>query len=108
MRSMRYFLFIFLACSVAVGETPKPVQHPRTFVIGLSPYLDASVKDEVYRNIVRLVVEGLPLDSKLVIFDAFNLKSVTQLNLPNARAFDSPKTRANQFAPAIRELKAFL
>jgi len=78
------------------------------FIIGISPFLDKSVKDEVYRGIVRLVVEDLPLNSALAIYDAFELKTVTQLSLPDARAFKSPKTRANQFAPAIRDLKLFL
>lgn len=82
-----------------------PATH---FVIGLSPFLNNTNKDEVYRSIVRLMVSDLPLDSTLAIYDAYNLKTVTQLALPNVQAFKSPKTRANQFAPAIRELKLFL
>ena len=78
------------------------------FIIGISPFLDKSVKDEVYRGIIRLVVEDLPLNSALAIYDAYELKTITQLSLPDARAFNSPKTRANQFAPAIRDLKFFL
>jgi hypothetical protein len=81
---------------------------PSRFIIGISPFLDKSVKDDVYRGIVRLVVEDLPLNSTLSIYDAFELKTITQFSLPDARAFDSPKTRANQFAPAIRDLKLFL
>src|ERR1041385_2343216 len=83
-------------------------ESPSRFIIGISPFLDKSVKDEVYRGIVRLVVEDLPLNSALAIYDAFELKTVTQFSLPDARAFNSPKTRANQFAPAIRDLKLFL
>lgn len=78
------------------------------FVIGLSPFLDRSVKDEVYRSLVRLLVEDLPLNSSLTLFDAFELKSITHVTVPNVRAFGSARTRANQFAPAIRELKQFL
>src|SRR5947208_7239500 len=81
---------------------------PAQFIIGISPFLDKSVKDEVYRGIVRLVVEDLPLNSELAIYDAFELKTITLFSLPDARAFNSPKTRANQFAPAIRDLKLFL
>ncbi len=83
-------------------------ESPSRFIIGISPFLDKSVKDEVYRGIVRLVVEDLPLNSTLAIYDAFELKTITQFSLPDARAFNSPKTRANQFAPAIRDLKLFL
>jgi hypothetical protein len=42
------------------------------------------------------------------MYDAFNLKTIAQVSLPNARVFSSPKTRANQFAPAIGDLKLFL
>jgi len=66
------------------------------------------VKDEIYRSIVRLVVEELPLNSTLTIYDAFELKTITQITVPSGRAFNSPKTRANQFATAIRDLKQFL
>jgi len=91
------------AVGQGVGSEP-----PSRFIIGISPFLDKSVKDEVYRGIVRLVVEDLPLNSALAIYDAFELKTITQLSLPDARAFSSPKTRANQCAPAIRDLKLFL
>lgn len=103
-----FLLPLMLTCHLASAAVPKESPPPATFVIGLSPFLDPAVKDEVYRNVVRLIVEGLPLDSKLAVFDAFNLRSVTQVTVPNVKVFDSPKTRANQFAPAIRELKAFL
>ncbi|MGD0015658.1 MAG: PAS domain-containing protein, partial [Bryobacteraceae bacterium] len=55
-----------------------------------------------------LVLEDLPLDGTLTVYDAFHLKSITQVTLPDVAAFKSPKTRANQFAPAIRDLKRFL
>jgi hypothetical protein len=104
----RVLLPLLLTGSLAGSAAPKISPPPTTFVIGISPFLEPAVKDEVYRNIVRLIVEGLPLDSKIAIFDAFNLRSVTQVTVPNLQVFDSPKTRANQFAPAIRELKSFL
>ncbi|HXU75698.1 MAG TPA: hypothetical protein VN794_03975, partial [Methylomirabilota bacterium] len=78
------------------------------YVVGISPFLDKSVKDVIYRGLVRLLVEDLPLNSKLRVYDAFELKSITELSVPNAEAFKSPKTRANQFAPAIRDVKLFL
>ncbi|HWW02950.1 MAG TPA: hypothetical protein VNZ64_24835 [Candidatus Acidoferrum sp.] len=90
------------------GQPGSIGQAGTDFVIGISPYLDKSVKDEVYRSLVRLLVEDLPLNSSLAVYDAFDLKSITHVTVPNARAFNSSKTRANQFAPAIRELKQFL
>jgi hypothetical protein len=106
---MRLCLFLLLlAFGSQAAETSRETRPPQSFVIGISPYLEKSAKDEVYRSVVRLLVEDLPLNSTVAIYDTFNLKSVAQVTLPNARAFDSPKTRANQFAPAIRDLKQFL
>jgi hypothetical protein len=81
---------------------------PTDFVIGISPFLDKSVKDEVYRNVVRLIAEDLPLNSTLGVYDAFHQRTITQLNLPDVKVFNSPNARANQFAGAIRDLKVFL
>jgi hypothetical protein len=44
----------------------------------------------------------------LEVYDAFNLKSITRVSIPNAKVFNSPKTRGNQFALAIGEIKQFL
>ncbi len=101
-------LSLLLASGLAAAERPPAAAQPQSFVIGISPYLERSVKDEVYRGIVRLMVEDLPLNSNLSIYDGFELKSITQLKLPNARAFTSAKTRANQFSSVMGELKRFL
>jgi hypothetical protein len=98
---------VFFASTVSSSDAPLP-QAGVHAVVGLSPFLDKSVKDEIYRSIVRLVVEDLPVNSTLAVYDAFELKTITRITLPDARAFSSPKTRANQFASAIRELKRFL
>jgi hypothetical protein len=79
-----------------------------TFVVGISPFLETTSKDPVYRGLVRLIVEDLPLGASLEVYDAYNLKSITRLSLPNAKVFNSPKTRANQFAPSIGDIKEFL
>jgi hypothetical protein len=106
---MRALLLILaLASTSKAVESIRELTHPQPFVIGISPFLDNSVKDEVYRSIVRLLVQDLPLNSSVAIYDAFRLRSITQVQLPNAHVFESPKTRANQFASAIRELKQFL
>ena len=76
--------------------------------MGISPFLQSSVKDTVFQGIVRLIVQGLPLNSKLEVYDAYNLKSITRLSVPGAKVFNSPKTRANQFASPIGEIREFL
>jgi hypothetical protein len=89
--------------SSAAGDSATGV-----FVVGISPFLDSTVKDAVYRGLVRLIVEDLPLDTRLEVYDAFNLKSITRLSIPEAKVFNSPKTRANQFASSIGEIRQFL
>jgi hypothetical protein len=102
------YALIFSSPDLGAAGQGTGSELPSRFIIGISPFLDKSVKDDVYRGIVRLVVEDLPLNSALAIYDAFELKTITQFSLPDSRAFNSPKTRANQFAPAIRDLKLFL
>ena len=77
-------------------------------MIGLSPFLDTSVKDTVYRRIIGLLLEDIPLDSSVSIYDAYNLHTIAQVQVPNVSAFRSAKTRANQFKDPIRKLKDFL
>jgi hypothetical protein len=106
---MRTILILLaLATTLRAAERPPEPARFQPFVIGISPFLDNAVKDEVYRTIVRLLVQDLPLNSSVTIYDAYHLQSITQVQLPNAHVFESPKTRANQFAPAIHALKQFL
>src|SRR6266481_4094168 len=108
MRTFLLAFFLSLGLALSGTETPKEVRPPQPFVIGISPYLPRSVKDDIYRSIIRLLVEDLPLKSSFEVYDAFDLKTIARVDLPNARVFESPKTRANQFGPAIRNLKLFL
>jgi hypothetical protein len=101
-------LCAFGISALNAAETAKDAAPPQTFIVGLSPFLEKGVKDDVYRSLVRLLVEDLPLNSTVAVYDAFELKTITQVSLPNVRAFNSPKTRANQFASAIRDVKEFL
>ncbi len=88
----------------AAGAAGEPVRY----VIGLSPFLTTAVKDAVYRKIVGLILEEAPLNSSVAIYDAFNVRTITQIELPNVAAFRSAKTRANQFKEPIRKIREFL
>jgi hypothetical protein len=80
----------------------------RQFVVGLSPYLDRSVKDDLFRRVVGFVLEELPLGASLRIYDAFELRTIAEIRVPNTLAFRSGRTRANQFGEPIRRLREFL
>jgi hypothetical protein len=111
MRAITSFFCLMLGlCSIqrmAAADVPATA-GPAPFVVGISPYLDASVKDSVYRSLVRLLVQDLPPNTKLEVYDAFNLKSITRAFIPNAKVFNSPKTRASQFASSIGDIREFL
>ncbi len=106
---MRLFLLMLGLCgALRAAEAPQKAIQPQTFVVGLSPFLDDAAKDDIYRSLVRLIVEAVPLNSTVSVYDAFNLKTIVQLHVPESHAFESAKTRANQFASPIRELREFL
>src|SRR4051812_45774934 len=108
MRGVLMALLLCLGEGLSASEPAKESLPSQSYIIGISPYLPRSAKDDVYRGIVRLLIEDLPLNSTVEIYDALDLKTITRVQLPNASAFQSPKTRANQFGPAIREVKLFL
>jgi len=78
------------------------------FVVGLSPFLDEQAGEVVYRHLVRFLLEEMPLNASLWIYDAYHLKTVALVEVPNQRAFQSGRTRANQFSSAVQSLRAFL
>jgi len=103
-----FFGFGFATRAASPETAAVPAKTSANFVAGISPFLDASAKDPVYRGLVRLIVNDLPLGAKFEVYDAYNLKSITRLSIPNSKVFNSPKTRANQFASAIGEIRRFL
>jgi hypothetical protein len=101
-------LFVFSLSGVAADKTAPSASLPNRYVIGISPFLENTVKDDVYRRIVSLLLEDVPLNSSMAVFDAWNIKTIAQVNIPEVRAFRSPKTRANQFKEQIHKIKDFL
>ncbi len=109
-RAGLYLMLMALGmCLRASDPVPSPSDpRPARYVIGLSPYLDRGVKDEVFRKIAGFVLEGMPVGSSLGIYDAYELRTVATLTIPNAKAFRSGRTRINQFREELNHLKRFL
>lgn len=97
-----------LLAAVEAAKTSSEEGAAVRYVIGLSPFLEDTVKDDLFRRTIGFILQDVPLNSSVVLYDAYNLKTITRLTVPDVRAFRSPKTRANQFAEPIRELKSFL
>jgi len=102
-----------LAAATEAGQSPNNVPAPGStraprYIIGLSPFLEDKLKDDVYRRIVGFLLEEVPLGGSLYLYDAYHVRTIAQVDVPNVRAFQSAKTRANQFKEPIRKLKEFL
>lgn len=109
MKTLSFVTLLLIAVLSCGASAPSRTNEGgKRMVIGISPFLEKGMKDGVYRGIVRLVVEELPLGTSLWIYDAYHLRTITQVEIPNVRAFQSSKTRANQFSRQIGELKEFL
>ncbi len=106
---MRAALLLALFCFTSFGaENPVPATKPARYIVGISPFLQDKEKDEVFRRVAGFLLEDAPLGSSLWLYDAFNIRTISQINIPEVRAFRSSKTRANQFKEQIGKLRAFL
>jgi hypothetical protein len=99
-------LLVLLAGDARAAD--EQAAAPQSYVLGISPFLERSVKDGLYRRVIAFVVEDMPMGSALRIYDAYDLQTIAQIQIPNLQPFKSAKTRANQFAEPIRSLKQFL
>ncbi len=110
-RTVLSVLFLVFICTVhpdARGGTAMMQARPAHYLIGLSPFLDKAAKNEVYRQIVRLVIQDLPLNSSLAVYDAYHLSTVAAIRVPDVHAFESSRTRVNQFKDALMATRRFL
>ena len=106
-----HFLLVLALLLAGAGCQPAaPANQSRhvRYIVGISPFLDERANDEVFRHLVRLLLEDMPLNSSLWLYDAYHVRTITQIEIPNVRAFESDRTRANQFAGPIQQLKSFL
>ncbi len=101
-------ILLCLAAAPSPAEASAATNRATRYVVGISPFLDNPVKDEVYRRIVGFLLEDVPLNSSLWLYDAYYLRTIAQIDIPNVRAFRSGKTRANQFKEQIGKLREFL
>ncbi len=94
---------------LADAGTAQPPSAPAVdWVVGLSPHLDRSVKDDVYRRVVGLLIQDIPGGGSLSIYDACHLTTITHVVIPTSHAFQNERTRVNQFQEPIRQLREFL
>jgi len=104
-------LLCALILTMGTGCKPEAVapaaQHVR-YIVGLSPFLDERAANESFRHLAHLLLEDLPLNSSLWLYDAYHVRTIAQIEIPPSRAFASSRTRANQFSEPLQKLKSFL
>jgi len=95
---------------LAAAEEPVAVPPPPggRWIVGISPFLEHDARDGVFRALGRFVLEGMPAGSRLGVYDAYHLKTVATVSIPEAKAFRSSRTRANQFSGELNRLRQFL
>lgn len=101
----------FLGCALLLfsfGSAAQDSNYVRSYVVGVSPFLEKPTKDLAYRKLITFVIEEMPLGSSLRVYDAYNLQTITEVTIPQVQAFKSSKTRANQLAGQIQKLRLFL
>lgn len=97
-----------MVARVLAAEAGDVSDAPARYIVGISPFLDKSVKDDVFRRLAGFILEDVPLGASVWLYDGYHLRTIAQLEVPDVRAFRSGKTRANQFKEQILKLKQFL
>jgi hypothetical protein len=108
MKTLLLLLTLAASALPARAETIKTESKSTRYIVGISPFLQNAEKDEVFRKIAGFLLEDAGLGSSLWLYDAYHLRTISQINVPDARAFRSSKTRANQFKEQIGKLREFL
>lgn len=112
LRGLRWVLCLVAGSLLGVARAAAPgagAPDPHVqYVFGLSPFLEDAAKDQVYRGVVRFVLEDMPLNTSLRLYDAYHVRTITEIVVPDVQAFRSAKTRANQLKDGIQELRRFL
>ncbi|MBT5926257.1 MAG: hypothetical protein HOH33_06530 [Verrucomicrobia bacterium] len=98
---------IFLNASCGKPVVESDLKHHQV-IIGLSPFMDKDAKEAVYQRVVKLVLETMPVNGSVWIYDAYANQSIAKFEIPNRGAFRKTRTRINQFGQPLNELKSFL
>ncbi|MBX3734989.1 MAG: hypothetical protein KF791_20630 [Verrucomicrobiae bacterium] len=108
LRLLSWVCLIGVARLAAGGETGGMPAPGARWIVGITPFLEPGARDAVFRSLGRFVLEGMSTGSRLEVYDAFHLKTVAVVSIPEAMAFRSSRTRANQFAGDLNRLRQFL
>ena len=106
---MKHSLFITTFTALLFSLSPAPaMDSPRTYVIGVSPNLVKSDRDEVLRQLLFLALERASTGDTITVYDAFNLQPATRLTIPNGKQYEgNARARAQKMKAEMGALKEF-
>ena len=90
--------FFALLAAAAVPETSQEI------IIGVSPFQSVTERTKQLALLQRFVVADAPNGSRVIVWDAWELRVICDVQLPALR-FDSPAARVPRVAPALTALK---
>ena len=104
-----FLLSILIGFGSACKQDSEPVsEKPLKIIVGISPFLPESDREEVFRQLMSLVLDKMPLNASLMVYDAFHIQTISTFDIPERKAFRSTRTRLNQFKRSIQSLQVFL
>jgi hypothetical protein len=101
MRTNILILIVGLSTLSATAAAPEP---PQEIIVGLSPFQLTSERAKQQALLQRFVVADCPNGSRIIVWDAWELRVIFDAQLPALR-FDTPAARAPRVAPALAALK---
>lgn len=101
MRTLLLILIVGFSAWLASAAAPGQANE---IVIGLSPFQPAAERTKQQALLQRFVVTDAPNGSRVVVWDAWQLRVICDAQLP-ILAYDTPAARAPRVAPALAALK---
>ncbi len=91
-----------VACSSAADE-----QASSEIVVGVSPFFAPADRDAVKKTVYHLLLETVPVGTRITLFDAFNLKRITDLNIPDRPEYRPARVRAHLAKSSLAAINRF-
>lgn len=76
------------------------------FQVGVSPYGNDAENDALFRGTMLFVLEGMAPGDRMVIYDAFNLTKVSEMEIPQKTLYEkNSRARVERLKPNIAAFK---
>jgi len=90
----------------SVAAAPPP-DKPRHVIVGTSPFADKDARNAGLRACLLLIIKGLEPGEELEVYDAYNIRRVAEIAIPDKAAYRNEKIRVREFGPEIAKLRSY-